>query len=230
MRFGTVFAVVGMMLAIVGGVMVVPALYGLFAGEKEWSSIAVAALLTLISGIALRINCRARPLTSKDSFGVVGFGWLATAAFGALPFIFTLPEIGVIDCLFESVSGVTTTGATILNADHVDPESGYFMLPKCVLLWRSMLQWIGGLGVIMMVLVLLPFMEGSGLQILRAEVTVVSQKIRPKMRDTGMMMAGIYLLLTFLDMVLLHIAGMNVFDSVCHAFSTLSTGPRTGSH
>jgi trk system potassium uptake protein TrkH len=206
--------------------MAVPAAYGFAAGEPEALSIAIAAAVTIACGICLRAVCRPKPLTVKDSFGVVSFGWIFASLFGALPFYLARPETGIVNCVFETISGITTTGATIFTQVHPagHPLEGYFVLPWCVLLWRSMIQWIGGMGVIMMVIVLLPFLEASGLQILRAEVTVISQKIRPKMRDTGIVLAGIYVLLTAAEALLLQLAGMPLFDSVCHAFTTLSTG------
>ena len=145
--------------------------------------------------------------------GVVAFGWLGASIFGAIPYVLTQALPSVPDAIFETISGFTTTGATTVE----DVEA----LPRSILLWRSLQQWCGGLGIIMMVTILLPFMEGSGLQMLKAEAGLISQKLSPRMRGTGMMLAAIYIGISLTECLLL-MPKIGWFDAVCMTFRDTS--------
>ena len=224
MRFAPVIGVVGLILIVLAVLMAAPAAVGFHYGETDaaWRFL-LSAAVTLGVGVVLRLVGEVGSLTVRDAFGVVAFGWLAAAIFGAIPYVASGAIPSVTDAVFETVSGFTTTGETVLV--KVEPY------PRSVLLWRSMTQWCGGLGIIMMVTVLLPFMEGSGLQILKAEAGLISQKLRPRMRDTGMVLAAIYAGVTLAEFAALY-SPLGAFDAACTSMTTLSTGgfsPRTSS-
>lgn len=216
MRFAPVIGVVGLILIVVAVLMAIPAAVGFSYGESgvAWTFV-LSAAVTLGVGVAFRLVGEVGSLTVRDAFGVVAFGWLAACISGAVPYVATGAIPQAVDAVFETVSGFTTTGETVLV--KVEPY------PRSVLLWRAMTQWCGGLGIIMMVTVLLPFMEGSGLQMLKAEAGIISQKLRPRMRDTGLILAAIYLGLTLAEFALLYVP-MGAFDAVCTSMATLSTG------
>lgn len=216
MRPAPVVGVVGLILIVVALLMAAPAAVGFYYGEGDaaWAFV-LSAAVTLGVGIVLRLVGEVGSLTVRDAFGVVAFGWLAACVFGATPYFATGAIPNVVDAVFETVSGFTTTGETVLV--KVEP------VPRSVLLWRSMTQWCGGLGIIMMVTVLLPFMEGSGLQMLTAEAGLISEKLRPRMRDTGMVLAAIYVGLTLAEFAAL-CSELGAFDSACTSMTTLSTG------
>jgi trk system potassium uptake protein TrkH len=175
-----------------------------------------SAVGTLALGAALRLLCRgADSPRGHDAFGIVVFGWILSAIVCAAPFVLA-GRAGVVDSFFESMSGLTTTGATIFKEIE--------KLPPSILLWRSMTQWLGGMGIILVASVLLSFMESQGLDVLRAEASLVSQKIAPRLVTTGLAMVRIYLLFTAANLVLLAIGGLGFFDSLCHALTTLPTG------
>ncbi|MCP4622130.1 MAG: TrkH family potassium uptake protein, partial [bacterium] len=144
-------------------------------------------------------------------------GWLTAGLFGTLPFLFsgTIPDFT--NAYFESVSGFTTTGATILD----DIES----LPEGILLWRSQTQWLGGMGIIVLSIAILPFLGVGGMQLYKAEIpSPVVDKLKPRISETAKTLWKVYVLLTVLEIILLFIGGMSVFDAVCHGFCTMPTG------
>jgi trk system potassium uptake protein TrkH len=156
-------------------------------------------------------------LTSRDAYCVVSLTWIFFTAFGMLPFYFSGYIPSITDAFFETMSGFTTTGATILN----DIEA----LPHGLLFWRSLTQWIGGLGIVFFTIAFLPFFSGGGQQLFMSEATgVTHSKILPKVRDTARGIWMVYLVLTFAETVLLLIGGMNLFDAVCQSFTTTATG------
>jgi len=177
------------------------------------------AMATLAVGALLRWLCRgADGPRGRDAFGIVVFGWLLAAVICATPFI-AAGKAGFVDSLFESMSGLTTTGATIF------PQiSGPEGLASGLLLWRAIIQWLGGLGIVLVVTVLLSFMESQGTDVLRTEVSVITQKITPRLAQTGLVLTYLYLGLTAVQTSLMMLGGMSLFDAVCHAFTTMSTG------
>ncbi|HEY5621143.1 MAG TPA: TrkH family potassium uptake protein [Pontiella sp.] len=157
-------------------------------------------------------------LSRRDGFGVVTFGWLAAAIFGSLPYIFSGVIAHPVSALFETMSGFTTTGASVLNNLEEIPRGIHF--------WRALTHWFGGMGVLVLCVAILPFLGVGGMQIYRAEMPGPSKdRLTPRIATTAKLLWGVYALLTLLEAVLLKLAGgMDWFDSFCHAFGTMATG------
>jgi trk system potassium uptake protein TrkH len=166
----------------------------------------------------------------REAFAAVGLCWLIIAVFGALPYVLsgTLPNF--IDAYFESMSGFTTTGATLLDTQD---SHGYFAYPHSIIIWRSLMQWLGGMGIIILSVVVLARIVAGGIQLYRAEIpghTIT--RLKPKIAQTAALLWKIYVLFTIIEIGLLCLAGMSLFDSINHTFCTLATGgfsPRAGS-
>ncbi len=174
--------------------------------------------LTLLAAMALGIKKPKNDVVfARESFISVSLGWLLLSFFGALPFYISGSIPNIIDCFFETVSGFTTTGATILNTVET--------LPKSILFWRAFTHWIGGMGVLVFLLMLTQISEGNAMYIMRAEVPGPSVgKLAPRMRSNSLILYGIYTALTVLEAVILTIEGQSVFDAVTNAMSTAGTG------
>ena len=216
------------MLAIIGLSMLFPALVGLFYGETNL----FAYLYSMVGCLSVSIPVwlltrRSRKLSIKDGFALVAFAWIIVAIAGSLPFYFTGAIPNFTDAWFEAMSGVTTTGATIIGNVNTLPhlEDGIESLPKGILFWRSFLQWIGGMGIIVFTIAILPLLGVGGVQLFKAEVPgPVADKIKPRVKETAKILWMVYVGFTVLQMVLLRLAGMPLFDSICHAFTTMPTG------
>lgn len=174
--------------------------------------------LTLLAAVVLGIKKPKDDVVfARESFISVSLGWLLLSFFGALPFYISGSIPNIIDCFFETVSGFTTTGATILNTVET--------LPKSILFWRAFTHWIGGMGVLVFLLMLTQISEGNAMYIMRAEVPGPSVgKLAPRMRSNSLILYGIYTALTVLEAVVLTVEGMPVFDAVTNAMSTAGTG------
>lgn len=174
--------------------------------------------LTLLAAVVLGIKKPKNDVVfARESFISVSLGWLLLSFFGALPFYISGSIPNIIDCFFETVSGFTTTGATILNTVET--------LPKSILFWRAFTHWIGGMGVLVFLLMLTQISEGNAMYIMRAEVPGPSVgKLAPRMRSNSLILYGIYTALTVLETVILTIEGQSVFDAVTNAMSTAGTG------
>jgi len=156
-------------------------------------------------------------LTRKDGFAIVTFGWLCVGAVGALPYLFTDAIPNPVDALFETISGFTTTGSTILSDIEV--------LPRGIIFWRSLTQWLGGMGVLLLCVAILPFLGVGGMQIYRAEMPGPSKdRLTPRIGNTAKLLYGVYVLMTAVQTALLMLAGMTFFDAINHTFCTVSTG------
>lgn len=180
-----------------------------------------AMIVTLSAGLLIwgPVRHRTRELKVGDGFLALTAFWVVLGLFGALPFLFVeRPAVSITDAVFESVSGLTTTGATALI--------GLDTLPHAVLFWRAQLQWMGGMGVIVMAVAILPLLGVGGMQLYRAETPgpMKNTKLTPRIQDTARALWLIYVALTLACAAAYWLAGMNVFDAVCHAFTTLSTG------
>ncbi len=191
----------------------------LYYNESVYSDILIAALLTVGSGIILWYLNRNAPkkILKKEGFMIVTFGWVMLTLTGALPYLLSGAINHPVDAVFEAVSGYTTTGATILT----DIES----LPRGILFWRSATHWIGGMGIIVLTIAILPFLGIGGMQLFMAEAPGPSaDKIHPRITETAKRLWAIYIGFTLTETVLLKWAGMSWFDAVNHAMSTMSTG------
>ncbi len=178
----------------------------------------LAALSLGVLGLLLGARKPQRTsLYARDGFAVVALAWLGMSAFGALPFVLSGDIPSYVDAFFETVSGFTTTGATILT----DVEA----MSRACLMWRSFTHWVGGMGVLVFVMAILPMTDGHGMHLMRAEVPgPTSGKLVSRMGDTAKILYGIYLALTAIETVLLLLGGMDLFDALIHAFGTAGTG------
>ena len=218
--YRSVARVLGQLLLVEGGLLLVPLALEIIDREPGWRGFVAGAVVALGGGTVMWRMFRHTPLRLKrrEGFMLVSFGWIIFSLIGMLPFIFCAHPLSVADAFFETVSGFTTTGATTISDVEV--------LSKGVLLWRSMLQWIGGLGILLFMLAVLPSLnDGSGLSVYNAEVTgITHDKLRPRIRYTANCLWAIYGVLTLVLMLLLWAGPMSLFDSVCHAMTAISTG------
>lgn len=213
-----VFAIAGMLLAILAAAMLVPACLDLANGDPGWQAFAAAAAVTLFVGVALLLANRQerwRPFTLKQGFLVANAAWILVALFGSLPFLFSSYGFSLTDAFFESMSGITTTGVTIIR--ELD------RMPAGLLLWRALLNWLGGIGIIVTALAVLPMLQVGGMQLFRIEAFSGQQGL-PRAAALGLGIVLVYVVLTAGGALALIAAGMTGFDAVTHAMSALSTG------
>ncbi|MDT8368212.1 MAG: TrkH family potassium uptake protein [Longimicrobiales bacterium] len=218
--------VVGLLLVFVGLSMLFPVAVALLHADGDAAALLLSALITASAGFATyRLTRFDGELTLREGYGIVTFGWIAIAVFGALPYLLTGSIPGVIPAVFESMSGFTTTGATVLG----DIEA----LPHGVLFWRAFTQWLGGMGIIVLAIAILPFLGIGGMQLFRAEVPgPTPERLRPRVTQTAKLLWVVYFALTAVQAGLYAAGGMGWFDAWAHAFTTLSTGgfsPRNAS-
>ncbi|MBH31522.1 MAG: potassium transporter [Candidatus Marinimicrobia bacterium] len=208
--------------------MLFAAAWSFYYSEPDLKGILMSSGITIALSLPAWFMTRGKiNLSVKDGFAIVTLVWLAVALFSALPFIMTGAIPTLVDALFESMSGVTTTGASILgNAERLPHlTNGIESLGKGVLFWRSFTQWIGGMGIIVFSIAILPLLGVGGVQLFRAEVPgPVTDKIKPRVQETAKSLWIIYIGLTAIQVVLLSFGGMNFFDSLCHSFTTVAIG------
>ncbi len=187
-------------------------------GDGAAGAFILSAVISAACGGLLYSQFRSETdLSVREGFAVVTFGWTFFALFGALPFVFTGAVPSYINAFFETMSGFTTTGSTILT----DIEA----LPPSLLLWRSLTQWLGGMGIIVLSLAILPMLGVGGMQLFKAEVPgPTADRLKPRIQDTAKLLWGVYVLLTGAEVVLLMAGGMSLFDSINHSFATMATG------
>ncbi len=220
------FRLLGGLLLFLAVAQLLPLPFSYFYADGAWSAFVFSALVCGCVGAGLFFSCRSsKEMSLREGFAIVTLGWTAFALFGALPYLFSGAINAPLDAVFETMSGFTTTGATILTDIEIVPES--------LLLWRALTQWLGGMGFIVLSLAILPLMGVGGMQLFKAEMPgPTADRLKPRIQDTAKLLWGIYVLLTALLIVLLMFGGMNFFDSLCHAFTTLATGgfsPRNAS-
>jgi trk system potassium uptake protein TrkH len=200
--------------------MVFPLLIGLYYTDGSAYPFLVSLLIAVFSGVFLYLPFRrekVETLTQREGMGIVAIGWTVVGLIGAFPFYFSGVFELFVDAFFESVSGFTTTGSSVLT----DIET----VSKGLLFWRAFIQWLGGMGIIVLSVAILPFLGIGGMQLYKAEVpSPVPDKLKPRIRDTAMMLWKVYLLITVVEVVLLLIGGMDLYDALCHAFATMPTG------
>jgi trk system potassium uptake protein TrkH len=201
----------------------VPLCVAIYYGES-WHVFLYVLVLTLGIGLILEFAFRTtREIERADSFTIVAFVWLFIALLGAIPYIFPPAKLGFLDAFFEAMSGFTTTGATVLTATE---PGGFFALPRSLLLWRSLTQWLGGMGVIVLFVAILPRLAVGGSQLFDREFPgPLPEKLRPRFETTARLLWRIYVAFTGAEIALLYFwAKTPLFDSICISFSTLSTG------
>lgn len=211
----------GMLMLVLSGFMALGLVWVLidYPEDSLWPLL-TSVLITLFSGLTLFLTNKSsnhRNLSIKEGYLVVAFAWICMSAFGALPYYFSGFFPNYSDAFFESMSGFTTTGASVLS----DIEA----LPRSLLFWRSMTHWLGGMGIIVLTLAVLPILGVGGMQLFVAEVPGAEpSKLHPQMRNTAQRLWGIYFLFTLIQCLLLMLGGMDFFHSINHAFSTMATG------
>ena len=221
-----VLKVLSLLIGFLSASMLPSILWSLYYSEhNEAYSLFYSSLIAFVFAIFLFLISRfvsknKNDITSVDAFTIVTIGWFLTGFFGSFPYYLSHNNLSFIDCFFESMSGFTTTGATILGSNSIEIESlGYGLL-----FWRSFTQFLGGMGIIVFSIALLPLLGIGGVQLFKAEVAgPTADKITPRIKQTAKLLWGIYVGLTFLVFVLFYIQGMSFFDSICHSFTTIST-------
>lgn len=214
-----VFYTIGQIIKLEGFLLLLPLLVSLIYMDGCWWSFLIVAVGAIGAGYALTYFCKTKNqvIFAKEGFVIVGLSWIMLSLTGSLPFLFSGQIPSFVDAFFETVSGFTTTGASILD----DVES----MAESMLFWRSFTHWIGGMGILVLVMAILPSQSGRAMHILRAEMPgPVASKLVPKARDTAKILYLIYFGLTALETILLLCGGMNFFESIVHAFGTAGTG------
>ena len=218
MRYRIVLRILGFLLIFLGGMMLLPLGFSYYYGDGDHTAILISAGITLFFGSLSFIGWkRGEELRPKEGFAVVTFGWITLAVFGSLPYLISGSIPHVYDAFFETMSGFTTTGATILT----DIER----LPHGILFWRSMTHWIGGMGIILLSIAILPFLGIGGMQLFKAEVPgPTAERLRPRITETAKILWGVYVLISAIETGLLMLGGMTLFEALCHTFGTMATG------
>jgi trk system potassium uptake protein len=213
-----VFLIIGILLIALALGMVLPAMVDLSVGNADWQVFAVSAGLTLFVGLSMTLTCRAggAKLNIRQAFVMTTFSWLAIALFGSLPFVFCELQLSFTDAFFESMSGVTTTGSTVIT--------GLDSAPPGILLWRALLQWLGGIGIVVMAIAVFPMLRVGGMQLFRMESSSRSEKALPRAAQIATAIGAIYLILTLAWALAYWIAGMTGFDAIAHSMTTIATG------
>ena len=218
LRTKTIFFKLGLIILIVGIAMLFPMLVSIFYLEPIWKSFLISSSLTMIFGIILALFTRNdESIRSREGFAIVSLGWIFASLFGSLPYLLSNTFTNFSDAFFETVSGFTTTGATVM----VNIELAY----KGILFWRSLTQWLGGMGIVILFVALLSTIGSDAIKIFRAELpNPTFEKIKPRLNETARILWITYIGLTFILVILLWLCGMNLFDSINHSFTTISTG------
>ena len=218
MNYKAVLSILGNVVKYMVALLFVPLLIALYYGEGDAKSFLLTILIGAPIGFILsNIKAEKKAIYAKEGFLIVGFAWIIISAIGALPFVISGAIPSFIDAFFETVSGFTTTGATILTAIEG--------LPKGILFWRSFTHWIGGMGFLIFMLALIPSLGSNSIHLLKAESPGPSPgKIVPKIKETAKILYLIYFALTLIEGILLMCAGMNLYDVVIHAMGTAGTG------
>lgn len=217
MSYRPILFTIGILLLILSASMIIPVMIDWTAGNNDWKVFAGSQIVTGFFGLALTLSTRQKHVTLglKQAFLLTNLSWITIGIFGALPFYFSELGMSYTDSFFESVSGITTTGSTILS----DIEA----LPPGILFWRSILQWLGGVGIMVMALSVLPLLHVGGMQLFKAESFEV-EKVLPSAAKIATYIGLIYVFLTIICALLYHIAGMSGFDAFAHAMTTIATG------
>jgi len=218
MDFRPVFLVIGILLSTLAVFMCIPAIVDLHAGNPDWQVFAASAGVTLFVGVAMAFasNSGGRNLTVRQAFLMTTLAWLFLTIFAAMPLRFSELGLSYTDSFFEAMSGLTTTGSTVIT--------GLNTAPPGILIWRALLQWVGGIGIIVMAIAILPLLRVGGMQLFRMESSDQSDKAMPRAAQVASVIGIIYVLLTLAWAGGYWAAGMSGFDAVAHAMTTIATG------
>jgi trk system potassium uptake protein TrkH len=220
MRWSFILNIIGMLIIFLGICMIFPLFFGLYFKDQSVIPLAQSIGITIGSGLSIVLcfrRIKVEHISHREGMAIVAIGWTAIGFFGAFPF-YLGPEVETfVDAFFESVSGFTTTGSSILT--NIEAVS------KGLLFWRSFIQWLGGMGIIVLSVAILPFLGVGGMQLYKAEVpSPVPDKLKPRIRDTATVLWKVYALISMTQVLLLMIGGMSLYDALCHAFTTMPTG------
>ena len=219
MKFSPIIYLIGMLLCILSLFMMIPAFVDWLYGNNDWPAFVGASLLTLFVGAILYLSNRdstTEHLELRQAFLLTNSAWISIALFGSLPFLLSEIDMSFTDAIFESTSGITTTGATVINNLEATSHG--------ILIWRALLQWLGGVGIIVMALAVLPMLSIGGMQLFKTESYETPDKVVPKAASFAAGISIVYITLTVVWALMLWFAGMPIFDSIAHAMTTLATG------
>ncbi|MDG1069118.1 MAG: TrkH family potassium uptake protein [Sulfitobacter sp.] len=211
--------VIGLLVAVLGAAMLVPLLVDIAEGRGQWHVFLQSGIITILGGTAMALACAngvREGLTIQQTFLLTTTVWVALPLFGAIPFMLGETDARAVDAVFEAMSGLTTTGSTVFT--------GLDTLPKGLLIWRAILQWLGGIGIIVVAMVFLPELRVGGMQIFRSESFDTLGKILPRAGQIATQISGLYVLFTLVCAMAYLYLGMSVFDATAHAMTTISTG------
>lgn len=211
------YRVIGYLLLLLAGTMLITTAVAVFYDEQSFWSYLISALITASFGYILVYKGRHEfVLIKRHLFLLTTLCWLSICLFSTLPFVLVLPDLSYVDAAFETVSAITTTGATVLT--------GLDQMPRGLLFWRAILQWIGGVGIIVMAIAILPALKIGGMKLFKTENSDISEKILPRSSSLSMYIGLVYLLLSAACMSLYYLGGMSGFDAITHGMATVSTG------
>jgi len=218
MRSSGVLNLLGKLLLILSLFLLTPVPFALYFSDGMSGAFLLSSLLgALVGGMLLLLFPPEKELGYKDGFAIVVLSWVGLAFLGALPYLFSGKIPSFIDCYFESMSGFTTTGSSILSIVEI--------LPKSLLFWRALTHWLGGMGIIVLTLAILPLLGIGGMQLFQAEMPgPTKDRLAPRIQDTARILWSVYVLLTVAETLLLMLGGVDFFNAMCHSFSTLATG------
>tara|TARA_Y100001934_G_scaffold276785_1_gene374087 strand:- start:827 stop:2287 length:1461 start_codon:yes stop_codon:yes gene_type:complete len=216
--FRPIFLVIGILLITLSLAMMIPAIADGIANNPDWQVFLAAALFSLFLGGCLTLVNRSSKtvITVRQAFVLTTFSWIIIPAFAALPFVFSDLGLSYADAYFEAMSGLTTTGSTVI--------SGLDNAPPGILLWRALLQWLGGIGIIVTAIAILPLLQVGGMQLFRTESSDQSEKVLPRAAELAGAIFLVYFGLTVINFFAYWAAGMTLFQSVCHSMTTIATG------
>lgn len=218
MEFRPVLLIVGALLIVLAVAMSLPAAVDAVHDNPDWQVFATAAAITMFAGLSLVLSCRTDRfrLGLREAFVMTALSWLTITLFAALPFSFSNLNLSITDSIFEAMSGITTTGSTVIV--------GLDAAPPGIHVWRGLLQWLGGLGIIVMAISIMPMLGVGGMQMFRAEAFETGEKTLPRAAQISAALSLLYLAMTALWAVLLHTAGMTWLEAAAHAMTTIATG------
>jgi len=220
MNFLLIIRFISILLLIEGGFILTALPFSYYYGGADFNAILISGLITIFVGLLIRLftkDADAKGIGKREGYVIVSFSWIIISLFGTLPFLLSGSITSFTDAFFETMSGFSTTGASILKDIEV--------VPKGILFWRSMTHWIGGMGIVVLTVAILPLLGIGGMQLFNAESSgPTKDKFHPRITETAKRLWGIYVLLTLAEIILLLAGGMNLFESMCHSFGTIATG------
>jgi len=217
-KYKIILNTLGSLLFFLGLSMLFPLLYAIYYQETVINAFILSMSITSLSGFLLwKYFSSKEPIGHKEGFAIAALGWILAAGFGALPFLFAGTFPSFIDAYFESMSGFTTTGATVLTPIEGNPYS--------ILFWRDFIQWLGGMGIIVLVVAILPALGAGGMQLFKSEVPGPEpDRLKPRIKETAKLLWAVYIIFSVLQVACLYFTGMTLFDALTHMFGTMPTG------